>query len=57
MQVIDLGFVQGYKHQHHLDMLIAGEGRTQVRSVRFNSLEEIDEQKLVEIILEATQFQ
>lgn len=54
---IDLGFVQGYKHQKNLDLLIAGEGRTQVRSVRIKSLEDIDEKKLIEIIIEATKFQ
>lgn len=48
-QYVDVAFMKGYDLTLHQDQL-KGEGRTLVKSLRYKSLEEIDNDVLVELI-------
>jgi len=48
-QYVDVAFMKGYDLTLHQDQL-NGEGRTLVKSLRYKSLEEIDNDVLVELI-------
>jgi len=47
---VDVGFPKGVLIQGFDDVLIAGEGRKQLRSLRYRSPEEIDVRKLEEVL-------
>lgn len=49
-QYVDVAFMKGYNLTLHQNELI-GEGRTLVKSLRYKSLEEIDQVVLVELLL------
>lgn len=52
-KVVDLSFIQGVHLKTHPELLVNGENRKQVRSIPINSLETIDEKKIVDLVLEA----
>lgn len=52
-QYVDLGFSRGFKLQKHQDVLVADGGRNTMKSLRYRSLEEIDNDVLVDVIREA----
>lgn len=52
---VDVAFMRGYNLILHQDKL-KGEGRSQVKSVQYKSLEEIDNEVLVELLLEQKRY-
>lgn len=52
-QYVDLGFSRGFQLQQHQDVLVADGGRNTMKSLRYKSLEEIDNEILVDLIKEA----
>jgi len=52
---VDIAFSKGYQLQNHLDALI-GEKRNTYKSLRYFSLEEIDNEILISILKEAQQL-
>lgn len=50
-QFVDVAFFKGYQLTLHQDKLI-GEGRTLVKSLQYNSLEEIDNQVIIDLLFE-----
>ena len=47
---VDVGFPKGILIRGFDDVLIAGEGRKQLRSLRYHALEEIDVHKLEQVL-------
>ena len=52
-QFVDIGFAKGFHLKNNLDYLIADNGRNTVKSLRYKSLEEIDNEVLISVIQEA----
>lgn len=52
-QFVDVGFAKGFQLRNHLTDLIADNGRNTIKSLRYYSLENINQQVLVEVIQEA----
>jgi len=52
-QFVDIGFSRGFKLQQHQDVLVADGGRNTMKSLRYRSLEEIDNTVLIDVIKEA----
>ncbi|GGC87246.1 hypothetical protein GCM10011508_13060 [Flavobacterium lutivivi] len=50
---LDLGFNKGFQLKNNLEYLIAGDGRNTFKSLRYFSLEEIDNEILISVIQEA----
>tara|TARA_R100000544_G_C2197379_1_gene44886 strand:- start:316 stop:678 length:363 start_codon:yes stop_codon:yes gene_type:complete len=50
---VDLGFIYGIALTQHQEYLVAGEKRKQLRSLRFNSLEEINPHIIRAVLKEA----
>ena len=53
-QFVDVGFAKGFHLKNNLDYLVADNGRNTVKSLRFKTLEEIDNTILISVILEAS---
>lgn len=53
---VDLGFTSGIRIEIHQEALIAGEGRKNLRSLRYTCLEDVDVQVLQEILRAAAQL-
>jgi hypothetical protein len=52
-QFVDVGFAKGFQLQNNLEHLIVGNGRNTIKSLRYKSLEEIDNTILTSVIQEA----
>lgn len=52
-QFVDVGFAKGFHLKNNLNHLIADNGRNTVKSLRYKSLEEIDNEVLISVIREA----
>jgi len=52
-QFVDVGFAKGFHLKKNLNHLIADNGRNTVKSLRYKSLEEIDNGVLISVIIEA----
>lgn len=52
-QFVDVGFAKGFQLTRHISFLIADNGRNTVKSLRYRSLEEIDNEVLIAVVLEA----
>jgi len=50
---VDVGFAKGFQLKCNLDKLIADKGRNTVKSLRYFSLEQIDNEILISVIEEA----
>jgi hypothetical protein len=50
---VDVGFFNGFELKSNQEHLNAADGRTMVKSLRYSSLEEIDNTVLIEVLLEA----
>ncbi len=50
---VDLAFNKGFQLKNNLDHLIAGDGRTMFKSLRYFSLDEIDNEILIAVLQEA----
>jgi hypothetical protein len=50
---VDLGFAKGFQLKHNLDCLIADKGRNTVKSLRYYSLESIDNTLIQSVVKEA----
>lgn len=48
---VDISFLNAHKMEHLQEYLIAGEGRKIVRSLRYTSLEELDYDLLIKVLL------
>lgn len=53
---VDLGFVYGTQLNKYQQYLVAGEKRKQLRSMRFQTLEDIDPLVVEEILLHAAEL-
>ena len=53
---VDVGFVNGIYLEGSREVLIAGEKRKSLRSMRYHSLEEIDVEMLQKVLLEAQEW-
>jgi len=51
-KIVDLGFTKGYLLSNHQDLLEA-KGRAQVKTITFETVDDIDENQIAEIISEA----
>jgi len=51
---VDIGFSKGFLLKNNLESLIADNGRNTVKSLRYKSLEEIDNKVLISVIIEAS---
>lgn len=56
-QFVDVGFAKGFQLKENQEYLIANKGRNTVKSLRYYSLEQIDNQILIEVLTEAKQLQ
>lgn len=52
-QFVDVGFARGFKLKNYQEHLIADNGRNTIKSLRYHSLDKIDNEVLVEVIKEA----
>lgn len=52
-QFVDVGFAKGFHLKKNLDHLIADNGRNTVKSLRYKSLEAIDNDVMISVIREA----
>jgi phosphoserine aminotransferase len=50
---VDVGFAKGFQLKHHLEYLIADNGRNTIKSLRYTSMENIDVEVLTQVIKEA----
>lgn len=55
-QFVDIGFAKGFYLKNNLEHLIADNGRNTVKSLRYKSLEEVDNDILISVILEASKL-
>lgn len=55
-QFVDVGFAKGFHLKNNLENLIADNGRNTVKSLRYKSLEEIDNTVLISVIKEASKM-
>lgn len=53
---VDIAFNKGFQLQQNLDVLVADGGRNTFKSLRYFTLEEIDNEILIAVIEEAAQF-
>jgi len=56
-QFVDLGFAKGFQLKNNQGYLIADNGRNNIKSLRYNSLEEIDNAILISVLQEAITLQ
>jgi hypothetical protein len=52
-QFVDVGFAKGFQLKSNLDHLIADNGRNTIKSLRYHSLEKIDNAILISVIEES----
>lgn len=52
-QYLDIGFAKGFQLKHNLEHLNSDDGRNTVKSLRYSSLEEIDNAILIALLQEA----
>jgi hypothetical protein len=50
---VDVGFAKGFQLKKNIEYLIADNGRTTIKSLRYNTLEEIDDNVLKSVLKEA----
>lgn len=55
-QFVDVGFAKGFHLKNNLEHLIADNGRNTVKSLRYKSLEEVNNDILILVILEASKL-
>ena len=53
-QFVDIGFAKGFQLKNNLENLIADNGRNTVKSIRYKSIEEIDNTILLSVVVEAS---
>jgi len=53
---VDVGFAKGFYLKNNLQYLIADNGRNTVKSLRYKSLEEVDNAILTAVLLEASKL-
>jgi hypothetical protein len=52
-QFVDVGFANGFQLKYNQDFLIADNGRNTIKSLRYKSLEEIDNAILISVLQES----
>nr|WP_294775571.1 DUF1801 domain-containing protein [uncultured Flavobacterium sp.] len=52
-QFVDVGFAKGFELKSHQQHLVADNGRNTIKSLRYNSLEAINNNILIEVVEEA----
>ena len=55
-QFVDVAFMDGFQLKSHQNLLIADGGRSRVKSLRYKTLEEIDNDVLIDLLKEAKQW-
>lgn len=55
-QFVDVAFMDGFQLKLHQNLLIADGGRSRVKSLRYKTLEEIDNDVLIDLLKEAKQW-
>lgn len=55
-QFVDVAFMDGFQLKLHQNLLIADGGRSRVKSLRYKTLEEIDNDVLINLLKEAKQW-
>jgi hypothetical protein len=53
---VDVAFMDGFQLKLHQNLLIADGGRSRVKSLRYKTLEEIDNDVLIDLLKEAKQW-
>jgi len=51
-QFVDIGFAKGFQLQNNQEFLMADNGRNTIKSLRYKSLEEIDNAVLISVLQE-----